>query len=61
MVSRLVRSMAIVDGKYSGDDSHHPEDIIVMFDNRQERNILDFLVDSISANRAGDILPSLLP
>jgi Transposase IS66 family len=28
--------------------------------NLQERNILDFLVESISANRSGEIPPSLL-
>jgi transposase len=29
--------------------------------NLQERNILDFLVESVSAVRAGEIPPSLLP
>jgi transposase len=28
--------------------------------NIQERNVLDFLVESISANRSGEIPPSLL-
>ena len=29
--------------------------------NLQERNILDFLVESVSAARSGEIPPSLLP
>ena len=29
--------------------------------NLQERNILDFLVESVSAARAGEMPPSLLP